>query len=142
MSSQRKRREKIEKILRRISGESNSGTVIIVEGKNDKETLRKLGLTGPILCFKSSGRGLIDFLSQIHAKKVMLLTDFDREGRDLSARMAKELAQLRIRTDDVLRRQLGALIKQDLRTVEGLSSLVEKMRTENEQQRSPAGSEP
>jgi hypothetical protein len=56
--------------------------------------------------------------------------------------MAKELAQLRIRTDDVLRRQLGALIKQDLRTVEGLSSLVEKMRTENEQQRSPAGSEP
>ena len=133
MSNQRIRLEKIEKILDRISGESSAGSVIIVEGMKDKETLRRLGLTGPIICFKNSGMGLADFLGQIHAKQVILLTDFDREGRDLSARMAKELAQLKIKTDEVLRRQLGALVKQDLRTIEGLLSLVERMRAENKQ---------
>lgn len=60
----------------------------------------------------------------------MLLTDFDREGRDLSARMAKELVHLKIRTDDVLRKQLSALVRQDVRTVEELYGLMEKMREE------------
>jgi 5S rRNA maturation endonuclease (ribonuclease M5) len=132
MSSQRRRREKIEKVLHRILVESDSGTVVIVEGRKDQEALRRLGLTGPILSFKNSGRVLNDFLSQICAKKVILLTDFDREGTDLSARMAKELAQLRIKTDDVVRRQLGSLVKQDVKTVEGLFNLVEKMRREEE----------
>jgi 5S rRNA maturation endonuclease (ribonuclease M5) len=132
MSSQQRRREKIEKVLRRILVESDSGTVVIVEGRKDRETLRKLGLTGPILSFKNSRRSLNDFLSQISAKKVILLTDFDKEGTDLSARMARELAQLRIGTDDAVRRQLGALVKQDIKTIEGLFNLVEKMRREEE----------
>ena len=130
MSNQKARLEKIEKILRRIAAESSSGTVIIVEGKNDETALRRLGLTGPIVCFKSSGKGLADFLGHIQAKRVMLLTDFDREGRDLSARMAKELVHLKVRTDDVLRKQLSALVRQDVRTIEGLHGLVEKMRVE------------
>lgn len=128
MSNQKARLEKIERIIKRIATESNSGTVIIVEGKNDKIALRRLGLTGPIICFKSSGESLADFLDHIHAKRVMLLTDFDQEGRDLSARMAKELVHLKTRTDDVVRRQLGALVRQDVRTVEELYGLVEKMR--------------
>lgn len=45
MSNQKARLEKIEKILRRIAAESSSGTVIIVEGKNDETALRRLGLT-------------------------------------------------------------------------------------------------
>jgi len=130
MSNQKARLEKIERIIKRIATESSSGTVIIVEGKNDKTALRRLGLTGPIVCFKSSGKGLADFLGQVHAKRVMLLTDFDQEGRDLSARMAKELVHLKIRTDDVVRRQLGALVRQDVRTVEELYGLVEKMRVD------------
>mgnify|MGYP001025890301 CR=1 FL=1 len=128
MSNREARLEKIERIIKRIITESNSGTVIIVEGKNDRTALRRLGLTGPIVCFKSLGESLADFLDHIHAKRVMLLTDFDREGRDLSVRMAKELVHLSIRTDDVVRRQLGALVRQDVRTVEELYGLVEKMR--------------
>jgi 5S rRNA maturation endonuclease (ribonuclease M5) len=132
MSSQKRRRKRIEKILHRILVESGSGTVVIVEGRKDREALRGLGLTGPILSFKNSGRGLNDFLSQICAEKVILLTDFDREGTDLSARMARELTQLRIKTDDAVRRQLGVLVKQDVKTIEGLFNLVEKMRREEE----------
>ncbi len=73
-----------------------------------------------------------DFLSGIREEKVILLTDFDREGTDLSARMARELTQLRIKTDDAVRRQLGVLVKQYVKTIEGLFNLVEKMRREEE----------
>jgi len=131
MSSQKNRMEKIEKILRRIAAESSSGTVVIVEGRKDEETLRRLGLTGPIVCFKSSGRVMNDFLSQISAEKVILLTDFDREGKELSARMRKELAHLKITTDEVLRRRLSALVKQDIGTIEGLCSFLERKRVES-----------
>jgi 5S rRNA maturation endonuclease (ribonuclease M5) len=131
MSSQKNRIERIEKILCRIAAESSSGAVIIVEGRKDEETLRRLGLTGPIVCFKSSGMVMNDFLSQISAKKVILLTDFDREGKELSARMGKELAHLKIATDDVLRRRLSALVKQDIGAVEGLCSFLERKRVES-----------
>ncbi len=128
MSSQERRKEKLEKILRRIAGESSSGTVIIVEGRKDKEALRKLGLAGPIVCFKSSGKGLVDFLGNIEAKKIMVLTDFDKEGKDISARINEELAHLKMKTDHTLRKRLGALVRQDARTIQDLFRYVERIR--------------
>ena len=130
MSSQRKRREKVEKILQRIVGESSSGVIIIVEGKKDEAALRRLGVTGPIVCFKSSGKTLSDFLSGIHEEKTIVLTDFDKEGKNLSDRIVRELAHLKVRTDNVPRKQLGALTRQYVRSVEELSEFVEKMRAE------------
>ena len=130
MSSQERRREKLEKILWRITAESSSGTVIIVEGRKDKAALRKLGLIGPIVCFKSSGRNLADFLGDINAKKVIVLTDFDKEGRDISAQISEALAHLGTDTDHALRKRLGALVKQDARTVQSLSRCVERIRAE------------
>ena len=108
MSSQNRRKEKLEKILGRIAVESTSGTVIIGEGRNDKEALRKLGLTGQILCFKSSGKGLTDFLGDIKARKAIVLTDFDKEGKTISARINEELAHLSIKSDHALRKRLIA----------------------------------
>jgi len=130
MSSQRRRKEKLEKILRRIAVESTSGTAIIVEGSRDKEALRKLGLTGQILCFKSSGKGLTDFLSDIKARKAIVLTDFDKEGRDISARINEELAHFSIKSDHVLRKRLGALVRQDARSIQDLFVYVERIRAE------------
>jgi len=130
MSSQERKREKLERILWRIAGESSSGTVIIVEGRKDKVALRRLGLTGPILCFKSSRKSLADFLSDIDAKKTIVLTDFDREGKDLSVRIAEELSHLKIRADHALRERLGALVRQDARTIQDLFGYVERIRAE------------
>lgn len=127
MSSQERREEKLEKILWRIAGESTSGTIIIVEGRKDKEALRKLGLAGPIVCFKSSGRGLADFLGNIEARKIIVLTDFDKEGKDIAARINEELAHLDIKTDHTLRKRLGALVRQDARTIQDLFRYVERM---------------
>jgi 5S rRNA maturation endonuclease (ribonuclease M5) len=130
MSSLERRKEKLDRILWRLAGESNSGTVIIVEGRRDKEALRRLGLKGPILCFKSSRRSLADFLSDINGNKAIILTDFDREGRELSSRIAEELAYRKIRADHALRERLGALVRQDARTIQDLFGCVERMRAE------------
>ncbi len=130
MSSRARRKEKLEKVLRRLCVESSSGTVIIVEGRKDEASLRRLGVTGRIVCFKSSGKGLVDFLSHIHAKKAIVLTDFDNEGKAISARIEEELAHINVATDNVLRRKLGALVRQEVRTIEGLFRFVEKMRAE------------
>lgn len=130
MSSRKRRRERLEKILARISSESRSGTVIIVEGRKDEAALRRLGMTGPIVCFKSSGKGLADFLGGIDAKKAIVLTDFDEEGKDLSDRITEELAHLHMSTNLILRKQLGAIIKQEARTIQDLFRHVEKIRME------------
>lgn len=130
MSSQERRKEKLEKILWRMAGESSSGTVLIVEGRKDKEALRRLGLAGPIVCFKSSGKGLADFLGDIEARKAIVLTDFDKEGKDISAQINEELAHLNIKTDHTLRKRLGALVRQDARTIQDLFGYVERIRAE------------
>ena len=89
-----KKLEKILKLLERLTTESAKGTPIIVEGRNDVNTLHKLGLEGDVISAKSSGKSFLDVLGEVEGRgkrEVILLMDFDRPGKEWTNRLARRL---------------------------------------------------
>jgi len=105
--------------------EKNKIIPIIVEGKKDKRSLRKLGVKGKIIAV-NQGLSLSDFCDDLVKQfdEIIILTDWDRKGGILYYRI-KDLLKGRIRYDTSFREQLGkhAMIK----TVEGLYSWIKTM---------------
>ena len=78
-ASLRRKFEDIEKTLNHIANNSKVGIPIIVEGKKDKEALRRLKILGIVICLKSSRNGFYDFTAKLaDNKEVIVLTDFDK----------------------------------------------------------------
>lgn len=69
---------------------SEDGWFLLVEGQRDAKALRKLGFTGNLATISSVGRrGYSAFEG---CKKVVILTDLDREGAVLAARFVRRLS--------------------------------------------------
>ena len=71
---------KIQQIITELSCESESGKLIVVEGKKDIETLRSLDLQGPIMALKTGGKTFSQAFNEIEkiaSTEVILLFDFD-----------------------------------------------------------------
>jgi len=121
--------ERIDRLTRKLVARSKLGTPIIVEGRRDRLSLRRLGVEGKILCLKSSAMGFFDFLEEIKLwREVIILTDFDREGRELSSQLVRELSRVRVKTDDSFWRELRSLGRSEIRSVEELADYVERLR--------------
>ncbi len=127
MSYKRRRYEKLLKVIDLICKENQMGVLVIVEGMNDQSALKLIGLRGRILPIKSSGRRLSDFINAIDSRRVIVLTDFDNEGRELASRIREELEHRGIHVNDVLRRQLAALVKSEVAKIEEIPSLIARM---------------
>jgi len=83
---------------------------------------------GPILCLKAHGKSFFEFLEEIGSStRIIVLTDFDTEGKKLAKMLVNELSKKRIDADDSIWRQVGALIRQDIHTVQDLGSCIEGM---------------
>ncbi len=107
-------------VLRKSAGE---GVPIIVEGRRDEDALRKLAVAGRVLCLKARRGSRLDFLEQLDGfRRVIVLTDFDREGRELRAWLYRELSRLGVKADDTLWRRVKLLSRADVRSVEELPS--------------------
>ncbi len=129
LSSYQRRYERIDRLTRILVTRSKLGTPIIVEGKKDELSLRRLGVEGIILCVKSSGVGFFDFIEKVNpSREAIILTDFDREGKELSSQLVRELTRIRVKADDSLWRQFRSLGRSEIRSVEELADFVEKLR--------------
>jgi 5S rRNA maturation endonuclease (ribonuclease M5) len=123
--------EKLQKLLERISDEAQRGRVVVVEGNKDRESLRSMGVTGKILCLKSSRHNTIGFVEELDGEKeVILLTDFDREGVFLANQLARLLTSQNIHANLLFWRQLRGLTRSDLRSIEELPRLYDRLYSE------------
>jgi len=87
-----------------------------------------LGVKGPILCLKAQGKSFFEFLEGIgSSRKIIVLTDFDMEGKKLAKMLVNELSKKRIEADDSIWKQVGALVRQDIHTVQELGNCIEGM---------------
>ena len=75
---------------------SQEGWVLLVEGQRDVRALRVLGFNGGVATVHSVGRKGTGILGE--ARKVVILTDLDREGATLAARSIKRLSHDGFRT--------------------------------------------
>ena len=120
--------EAVTELVSVVAAHSRRGVPVIVEGANDVRTLRKLGIAGPIFCAKSRRLGLVDFLDSIATHpEVIILTDFDKEGRALAWRLRKDLSQMRVRVNVEIWKQLKALARSEMVGIENLGKYLDRL---------------
>lgn len=123
-----RRYEQIEQVLEEMRRESDCGAVIVVEGKNDVSALRNLGIRGAIKSL--SGQSLLHLADTLayDYDSVVILTDWDRKGDELSSRIATYLQAHGTTTDTALRAWLKKLVRKDIKDVQGLDTYLLKLR--------------
>jgi len=125
------RYERLQKLLQRLNDEAEDGSVIVVEGARDKKSLESMGIKGRIVCIQSSRRSTYSFAEQFDGERnVIVLMDFDRQGVFLANRLTRVLNSQSIQANLVLWRELRNLTRSELRSVEELPRLLERLQTE------------
>ncbi len=128
MNAEERRFEAVIELIGDVAAHSRRGVPVIVEGPNDVKTLRKLGITGPIFCAKSRRLGLVDFLDSIATySEVIILTDFDKEGRALAWRLCRDLSQMRVKVNVEIWKQLKALARSEMVGIENLGKYLDRL---------------
>lgn len=126
----KEKHEKIVQILTELSEESARGTPIVVEGKKDVEALRGLGVSGPVLTVKTGGKSFTQALQEIEqteALEVILLLDFDRRGKEGTARLKENLERAKIKPNLTFWRDFSAMVGREIQCIESLTSYMQTL---------------
>ena len=116
----------ITKLLEYMQVKSAEGASIIVEGKKDSASLRKIGITGKIVQLKNCNLHLQDFIHSFDCdKEVIIMTDFDKEGEALATILFKELTSNGVKTNRHLRIQLKKILKHAMIGIEEMANYIE-----------------
>jgi 5S rRNA maturation endonuclease (ribonuclease M5) len=122
--------EEMQHIIEDLIAEATNGTPIIVEGPRDRESLERLEVKGDVISVKTSGKTLLDTLQEIEDRnkdEVILLMDFDRRGKEMTARLIKNLEKSRIKTNLVFWKKLSSLVRRDVKDIEGLATYLQTL---------------
>ena len=86
---------KIREFIESLNQESKGGAIVIVEGKKDAIALRRVDFRGEILIYNNF-KGIINFVDYVsrRGRKVILLLDRDRKGRELTSKILKKFELL------------------------------------------------
>ena len=124
------RLEKLEELILELRELSESGAIIVVEGRKDMESLRFLGINGEIKL--ASQQPLIEFTESLSksGKKIVLLTDWDKKGRVVAGKIIKHLSAYGIMPNIDVRLRLRGLSKKRIKDIESLNNYVNKLRYE------------
>ena len=123
----KKKQEKIEQIITKLTEESAKGKPIVVEGKKDEQALRILGVNGIIVTVKTSGKSFLDATTEIEtlgAQEVILLLDFDRRGKEGTLRLQHNMERSKIKINVQFWRELRALAGRELQCIESITSYL------------------
>jgi 2,5-diamino-6-(ribosylamino)-4(3H)-pyrimidinone 5'-phosphate reductase len=123
--------EKLLQVLECLAEESAKGTPIIVEGKNDIEALRALGVEGKIISAKTGGKSILDVISEVEkctAKEVIMLLDFDRRGKEWTKRLKQNLENAKTKINITFWSRLLAFVGTEVKDVEGLATYMETLK--------------
>jgi 5S rRNA maturation endonuclease (ribonuclease M5) len=122
--------EETEKIIDELRTQSETGVPIIVEGRRDEAALRKLGISGKVHCLKARGESRHEFLDRLNGtNEAIVLTDFDREGKELETWLYKELSQRGVKSDLRLWIRMRSLARTEVRSVEEIPKFMRALET-------------
>jgi 5S rRNA maturation endonuclease (ribonuclease M5) len=124
------RLEKLEELILELQDMSDTGAIIVVEGRKDVQSLRSLGIKGDIKL--SSQQPLLDFTEVLsrRGKNIVLLTDWDRKGGIVARKIIDHLHSYGIMPNTDVRARIGFLVKKRIKDIESLSRYIEKLRYE------------
>jgi 5S rRNA maturation endonuclease (ribonuclease M5) len=101
---------------------------IVVEGIRDKEALEELGITKEIvMCSSRPDTEFVDYLSSRH-KKVTILTDYDRAGKEINKKLSARLERAGIKVENQYRGRIGRILGlRGMRCIESVNSLKKRI---------------
>lgn len=121
--------ERVEDLLEELRESSANGVPVLVEGSRDEESLRELGIQGPVLKISGNKKTALNFLEGLaHHKQVIVLTDFDRTGGELASFCSKHLRRLGVEPTANLRERLKVLLHRDVKDIQGLAKFMRGQR--------------
>ncbi len=82
---------------------------IIVEGKNDIKALRSIGIDNEV--FSLSKKPIYKVVEDFEAKETIILTDFDKKGKELYGRLKSSLQSMGVKVDNFFREWLQKNMK-------------------------------
>ena len=115
--------EKIEELLEWVERLRTTEKIIVVEGKEDIRALRNLGITNTLQLNRQPLYKIVERLVSLETE-VIILTDLDKAGKKLYAKLNHELNQFGVKIDNKFRHFLFK--HTTLRQIEGIDSYVEK----------------
>jgi 5S rRNA maturation endonuclease (ribonuclease M5) len=124
----RKRLERIEELLLELSEYSGRGAIIIVEGKRDVISLKRLGIKGN---FELATRhSLFNFSEKIArlGSEVVILTDWDRRGDMLAIKLSGYFQSFGLKPELEIRKKLRLISQKEIKDVESLYTYVSRLR--------------
>jgi len=125
------RLERFQQLIEQVAFESSNGSTIIVEGQKDRESLREMGITGPIQCLQSSRQNALGFVESLgRTKNIVILTDFDREGISLAKKLTRTLNANSVHVNLVLWKSLRELTRSHVRSIEELPKYLGRLLNE------------
>jgi len=105
--------------VRDLNQRSGLGWSLLIEGPRDERALRSLGYGGRLVTLSLLDRNGAGTFGD--SKKVMILTDLDREGAVLAAKFVKRLSHEGFKTSLTERRRLKAASRGVFLHIENLS---------------------
>ena len=122
--------ERLEEILRLLEDlrALAADHVLIVEGKKDCAALEVLSIQGDMYQMQTGGGavGAVEYV-EAHGGKAVILTDWDRKGEELAARLEELLGQGNPSVDTRIRRELRRLCRMYIKDTESLDTLVRNL---------------
>jgi 2,5-diamino-6-(ribosylamino)-4(3H)-pyrimidinone 5'-phosphate reductase len=128
----KEKEEQIQQVLEELREAAARGTPVVVEGKNDVETLHALGIEGNIVTAKTGGKSFLDIVTELEQSKVsevILLLDFDRRGREGTKHLKCSLERAKIKPKVKFWRKLSALVGKEVQCIEGLTAYMVTLRS-------------
>jgi 5S rRNA maturation endonuclease (ribonuclease M5) len=124
----KKRLERVEELLSELSDYSERGAIIIVEGKRDILSLKRLGIEGD---FELATRySLFNFSERIAklGRQVIILTDWDRRGDLLATKLSEYFENFGLKPELQIRNKLKLISQKEIKDIESLYNYVSKLR--------------
>ena len=115
--------EEIEELLKHIEKIKDSDKIVIVEGREDREALKKLGITNTVQLNKKPLYAVVEDIVE-KDKSVIILTDLDKKGKQLYGKLNHDLQRFSVKVDNKFREFLFK--HTTLRQIEGLDSYIER----------------
>lgn len=120
--------EALEEQIEALLDASGRGAAVIVEGPRDRDALRRIGLSGPILM--SSQRSCLELAEETARSysEIILMTDWDARGEEIAHKMEEYLRPTGVRVDAEIRKRLKILVRKEIKDVESLWIFLERAR--------------
>ncbi len=102
--------------------EDSKEKIIVVEGKKDKSALEAFGIKH-IIVLRKPMYMIVEHIAD-SGKECVILTDLDREGKELYGKLAGSLKQFGVKIDD---RYREFLFKTSIRQIEGIFRHIKRL---------------